>query len=168
MHITSHFNNIFINQCSQSVLGTVRIHFRTNLQIINNEMMILIYLICRCIMLHQFISSRKFKICVVYLRMLFRMKAAYIFYFQYSFLEIHIINMHVIIHGSVIIHMCCKAVWWIIKAIQFNWLLQQFNQACIELKIVSPTFPVKCDVIYWKTHARIKGYIKQVLVQIKN
>ena len=107
MHITSHFNNIFINQCSQSVLGTVRIHFRTNLQIINNEMMILKYLICRYIMLHQFISSRKFKICVVYLRMLFRMKAAYIFYFQYSFLEIRIINMYVIIHvlqSSVVDH----------------------------------------------------------------
>ena len=74
--------------------------------IINNEMMILIYLICRYIMLHQFISSRNFKIYVVYLRMLSRMKAAYIFYFQYSFLEIRIINMYVIIHGSVIIHMC--------------------------------------------------------------
>ena len=35
------------------------------------------------------------------------------------------------------------------------------------MKIVSPTFPVKCDVIYWKPHGRIKGYIKQVLVQIK-
>ena len=34
------------------------------------------------------------------------------------------------------------------------------------MKIVSPTFPVKCDVIYWKPHGRIKGYIKQVL-QIK-
>ena len=75
-------------------------NFRINLQIINNEMMILIYLICK------YISSCKFKICVVYLRMLSRMKAAYIFYFQYSFLEIRIINMYVIIHGSVIIHMC--------------------------------------------------------------
>ena len=43
-------------------------------------MMILIYLICRYIMLHQFISSRKLKICVVYLRMLSRMKAAYFFF----------------------------------------------------------------------------------------
>ena len=86
-------------------------------------MMILIYLICRYIMLHQFISSHKFRICVVYLRMLSRMKAAYIFYFQYSFLEICIINMYVIIHGSVTIHMCFLAVWWIMKAIQFNWLL---------------------------------------------
>ena len=125
MHITSHFDNIFTIQCYQSVLGTVRIHMPQiliNLQIINNEMMILIYLICRYIMLHQFISSCKFKICVVYLRMLSRMKAAYIF-FQCSFLEIRIINMYVIIHGSVIIHMCFLAVWWIIKAIQFNWLL---------------------------------------------
>ena len=72
---------------------------------------------------NQFISSHKFKICVVYLRMLSGMKAAYIFYFQYSFLEIRIINMYVIIHGSVIIHMCFLAVWWIIKAIQINWLL---------------------------------------------
>ena len=55
--------------------------------------------------------------------MLSRMKAAYILYFQYSVLEIRIINMYVIIHGSVIIHMCSKAVWWIIKAIHFNWLL---------------------------------------------
>ena len=55
--------------------------------------------------------------------MLSRMKAAYIFYFQYTFLEILIINMYVIIHGSVIIHMCFLAVWRIIKAIQFNWLL---------------------------------------------
>ena len=55
--------------------------------------------------------------------MLSRMKAAYIFYFQYSFLEIRIINMYVIIHGPVIIHTCFEAVWWIIKAIQFNWLL---------------------------------------------
>ena len=124
-------------------------------------MMILIYLICRYIMLHQSMSSRKLKICVVYLRMLSRIKAAYIFYFQYSFLEIRIINMYVIIHGSVIIHMWSKAVWWIIKAIQFNWLLQQFNQAYIEMKIVSPTFPVKCDVIYWKPHRHIKGYINR-------
>ena len=43
--------------------------------------------------------------------MLSRMKAAYIFYFQYSFQEIRIINMYVIIHGSVIIYMCSKAVW---------------------------------------------------------
>ena len=28
------------------------------------------------------------------------------------------------------------------------------------MKIVSPTFPVKCDVIYWKPHGRIKGYIR--------
>ena len=47
-------------------------------------MMILIYLICRYIMLHQFVypSSRKFKICVVYLRILSRMKAAYYFKFK--------------------------------------------------------------------------------------
>ena len=83
---------------------TYATNLRINLQIINNEMMILIYLICRYIMLHHFISSRKFKICVVYLRMLSRMKAAYIFYFQYSFLEICIINMYIIIHGSVIIY----------------------------------------------------------------
>ena len=35
------------------------------------------------------------------------------------------------------------------------------------MKIVSPTFPVKCDVIYWKPYRRFKWYIKQVLVQIK-
>ena len=29
------------------------------------------------------------------------------------------------------------------------------------MKIVSPTFPVKYDVIYWKPHGRITGYIKQ-------
>ena len=112
-----------LQECAWYCKDTYATNFRINLQIINNEMMILIYLICRYIMLHQFISSRKFKICVVYLRMLSRMKAAYIFYFQYSFLEIRIINMYVIIHGSVIIHMCFLAIWWIIKAIQFNWLL---------------------------------------------
>ena len=51
--------------------------------------------------------------------MLSRMKAAYIFYFQYSFLEIRIIDMYVIIHGSVIIYMCSKAVWWTMRVIQF-------------------------------------------------
>ena len=35
------------------------------------------------------------------------------------------------------------------------------------MKIVSPTFHVQCDVTYWKPYGRIKGYIKQVLVQIK-
>ena len=74
--------------------------------------MILIYPICRYIMLPLFTSYRKSEICFKYLRMLIsRMKAAYIFYFQYSFQEIHIINMYVIIHGSVIIYMCSKAVW---------------------------------------------------------
>ena len=34
------------------------------------------------------------------------------------------------------------------------------------MKIISPRFPAKCDVIYWKPHGRIKGNIKQVLVQI--
>ena len=110
-------------ECALYYKDTYATNFRINLKIINNEMMILIYLICRYIMLHQFISSREFKICVVYLRILSKMKAAYIFYFQYSFLEIRITNMYVIIHGSLIIHMCFLAVWWIIKAIQFNWLL---------------------------------------------
>ena len=76
------------------------------LQNINYENMILIYHICRYIMLPLFISDRKSEICFKYHRMLSRMKAAYIFYFQFSFQEIHIINMYVIIHGSVIIHMC--------------------------------------------------------------
>ena len=97
-------------ECAWYCKDTYATNFRINLQIINNEMMILIYLICRYIMLHQFISSCKFKICVVYLRMLSRMKAAYIFYFQYSFLEIRIINMYVIIHGSVIIHVLLSSV----------------------------------------------------------
>ena len=79
-------------ECTWYCKDTYATKFRINLQIINNEMMILICLISRDIMLHQFISSHKFKICVVYLRMLSRMKAAYIFYFQYSFLEIRIIN----------------------------------------------------------------------------
>ena len=35
------------------------------------------------------------------------------------------------------------------------------------MKIVSPTFPVKRNVIYWKPHGHIKGYIRQVMVQIK-
>ena len=51
--------------------------------------------------------------------------------------------MHFIIHGSVIIYMWSKAVWWIMRAIQFNWLLKQFNHAYIEMKIVSPTFSCK-------------------------
>ena len=70
----------------------VATNFRINLQIINNEMTILICLICRYIMLHEFISSCKLKIFVGYLRMLSRMKAAYIFYFQNSFQEIRIIS----------------------------------------------------------------------------
>ena len=127
MHITSHFNDIFTIQCLPECAwyckDTYATNFRINLQIINNEMMILIYLIYRYIMLHQFISSRKFEICVLYLRMLSRMKAAYIFYFQFSFQEIRIINMYVIIHGSVIIHMCFLAVWWIIKAIHIQLVI---------------------------------------------
>ena len=79
-------------ECAWYCKDTYATNFRINLQIINNEMMILICLICRYIMLHQFISSRKSKICIAYLRILSRMKAAYIFYFQYSFQEIRIIN----------------------------------------------------------------------------
>ena len=45
---------------------TYAINLRINLQIINNEMMILICLICRHIMTHQFISCRKLQICVEY------------------------------------------------------------------------------------------------------
>ena len=82
------------------------------LQNINYENMILIYHICRYIMLPLFTSYRKSEICFKYLRMLSRMKAAYIFYFQFSFQEICIINMYVIIHDSVIIQMCFLAVWW--------------------------------------------------------
>ena len=128
MHIASHFNNIFTNQClipecAWYCRDTCAINLRMDLQIINNEMMILICLIFRYIVLHQFISSRELKICVEYHRMLSRIKAAYIFYFQYSFQEFRIINIYFIIHGSVIIHMCSKAVWWIMSAIQFNWLL---------------------------------------------
>ena len=74
------------------------------LQNINYKNMILIY-ICRYIMLSLFTSYRKSEICFKYLRMLSRMKVAYILYFKYSFQEIRIINMYVIIHGSVIIHM---------------------------------------------------------------
>ena len=81
--------------------------------------MILIYHICRYIMLPLFTSYRKSEICFKYLRMLSRMKAAYILYFQYSFQEIRIINMYVIMHGSVIIHMCSNAVWWTMRVIQF-------------------------------------------------
>ena len=89
------------------------------LQNINYENMILIYHICRYIMLPLFTSYRKSEICFKYLRMLSRMKEAYIFYYQYSFQEIRIINMYVIIHGSVIIYMCSKAVWWTMRVIQF-------------------------------------------------
>ena len=89
------------------------------LQNIDNENMILIYHICRYIMLPLFTSYRKSEICFKYLKMLARMKAAYIFYFQYSFQEIYIINMYVIIRGKVIIHMCSKAVWWTMRVIQF-------------------------------------------------
>ena len=71
------------------------------LQNINYENMILIYHICRYIMLPLFTPYRKSDICFKYLRMLSRMKAAYIF-FQYSFQEIRITNMYVIIQASVI------------------------------------------------------------------
>ena len=76
------------------------------LQNINYENMILICHIYRYIILPLFTSYRKSEIrkseiCFKYLRMLSRMKAAYIFYFQYSFQDICIINMYVIIHGSV-------------------------------------------------------------------
>ena len=98
------------------------------LQNINYENMILIYHICRYIMLPLFTSYRKSEICFKCLRMLSRMKAAYIFYFQYSFQEIRIINMYVIIHGSVIIYKCSKAVWWTMRVIQFIWkLLNSFH-----------------------------------------
>ena len=89
------------------------------LQIINYENMILIYHICRYLMLPLFTSYRKSEICFKFLRMLLRMKAAYIFYFQFSFQEIRIINMYVIIHGSVIIYMCLEAVWWTMRVNQF-------------------------------------------------
>ena len=91
------------------------------LQNINYENMILIYHICRnmYIMLPLFTSYRKSEICLKYLRMLSRMKAAYIFYFQDNFQEIRIINMYVIIHSLVIIYMCSKAVWWTMRDIQF-------------------------------------------------
>ena len=98
------------------------------LQNINYENMILIYHICRYIMLPLFTSYRKSEICFRYLRMLSRMKAAYIFYFQFSFLENRIINMYVIIHGSVIIHMYSNAVRWTMRVIQFIWkLLNSFH-----------------------------------------
>ena len=61
------------------------------LQNINYENMILIY-ICRYIMLPLFTSYRKSEICFKYPRMLSRINAAYIFYFQYSFQEIRFIN----------------------------------------------------------------------------
>ena len=89
------------------------------LQNINYENMILIYHICRYIMLPLFTSYRKSEICFKYLRMFSTMKAVYIFYFQFSFQEIRIINMYVIIHGSVIIYMYSKAVWWTMRVIQF-------------------------------------------------
>ena len=92
-------------ECDWYCKDTYVTNFRINLQIINNEMMILICLICRYIMLQQFISSRKLKIWVGYLKILSRMKAAYIFYFQYSFQEICNKNMNFIIHDSVINHM---------------------------------------------------------------
>ena len=77
--------------------------------------MILIYHICRYIMLPQFISyCSKSEICPKYLRIISRMKAAYIIYFQYSFQEIFIINMYLInsrfsdyphvLQGSVVDH----------------------------------------------------------------
>ena len=93
-------------ECAWYCRDTFAINLRIHLQIVNNEMMIIICLICRYIMLHQFIFSRKLKICIEYLRMFSRMKTAYIFYFQYSFQEICIVNIYLIIHGSVIIHMC--------------------------------------------------------------
>ena len=115
-------------ECAWYCKDTYAITLRINLQIINNEMMILI---CP-MMLHQFISSRKLKICVECLIMLSRMTAAYIFYFQYSFQEIRIINIYFIIHGSVIIHMCSKAVsaavWWIMRAIQTDRQKCLFDQ----------------------------------------
>ena len=49
------------------------------LQNINYENMILIYHICRYIILPLFTSYRKSEICFIYLIMLSRMKAAYIF-----------------------------------------------------------------------------------------
>ena len=75
------------------------------------KMVILVCLICRYIMLNQFLSSRKLKICVEYLRMLSKMKAYIFFYFQDTFQEIRIINIYFIIHVSVNIYMCCKSVW---------------------------------------------------------
>ena len=54
------------------------------LQNIDYENMIVIYHICRYIMLPLFTSYRKSEICFKYLRMLSRMKAAYIFYFQFN------------------------------------------------------------------------------------
>ena len=100
MLITSHFNNTLrksmLPECAWYCKDTYATNFSINFEIINNEMMIFICIICRYIMLHQFISSRRLKICVKYLRM--------IFYFLYTFQEICIINMYFIIHGPVIIH----------------------------------------------------------------
>ena len=108
MHIISHFNNIFtmLPECVWYCRDTYTTNITINLQIINNEIIIFICLILRYMMLHYFISSRKLKSCVKYLRMLSRFNAADILYFQYSFLEIRIIKLYCIIHGSVVIHMC--------------------------------------------------------------
>ena len=79
-----------------------------------------IYHICRYIMLPLFSSYRKseINICFKYLRMLSRMKAAYIFYFQYSFQEIRIIHKHVCHNSrfSDYLHVV-KAVWWTMRVI---------------------------------------------------
>ena len=39
------------------------------------------------------------------------MKAAYIFDFQYIYPEISIIKVYRIIHGSLILNVCCQSVW---------------------------------------------------------
>ena len=54
-------------ECARYCRDTYAINLRINIQIINNEMMILICLIFQYILLHQFISSCKLKICVKYL-----------------------------------------------------------------------------------------------------
>ena len=95
-------------ECAWYCKETYIANFRINLQFINYEMN-LIYLICKLIIIHQFISPVNYNIRRIPQYVFYNEGGLIFFYFQYSFLEIRIINMHVIIHGSVIIHMCSKA-----------------------------------------------------------
>ena len=105
--------------------------YHKNMKYINYENMNFIYHICRYILLPLFTSYRKSEICFKYLRMLSRMKAVYIFYFQYSFQEailkiknvsrLHSID-NILRYTTHILNLREDMDWWSIVYLQMRYI----------------------------------------------